>query len=102
LVSNESRVALEVSDLAAGAGRGGRDDVVDRAHAAGESGDRVVAVEVDELGAHARVVVVGLRQGLRVAAGGDHRRARGAGGLGDGTRDPAAAADHQHRLVVQR
>jgi len=82
-------IAVEVSDLVAGACRGGREDVIHRAHPASESRDRVVVGEVDGLGAHAWVVLVRLDQVLRVAVGGDDCRARGASGLGDVTRDPA-------------
>jgi hypothetical protein len=80
-------IAVEVSDLVAGARRGGRDDVIDaptrRARAA------IVVGEVDGLGGHAWVVLVRLDQVLRVAVGGDDCRARGASGLRDVTRDPA-------------
>jgi hypothetical protein len=95
-------VALEVADHAAGARRGGRDDVVNGAHSPSQASDRVVVGQVDRLRAHARVMVVGVGELLGVAAGGGHRRPRGAGRLRDRSREPAAAADHQHLLVLQR
>ena len=104
LVSNERRTASRSrsSIRAAGARRGGRDEVVDGADPLGQRGDRRVVGEVDGLDADAGVGRVGLARGAPALRPATITFAPvGAGRLGDAARDPAAAADHQHGLVVQ-
>jgi hypothetical protein len=77
-------------------------ETTDGANAPGQRGDRVVVGEIHRLGAHARVLVVRLSELLGMSAGRNHRCARTTSGRRDRPRDPAAAADHQHLLVLQR
>jgi hypothetical protein len=61
---------------------------VERAQPLAEGGDRGLIGDVDRLDADPRLALVGARQFLLVAAGGDDVRAGVAGGEGNGAGDP--------------